>query len=142
MTDVDLARRVFSTLEQTQHVIYLQQFIHQVDDDVRLFVVGGNVIAAMKRVGDDWRKNISRGASGQMFTPDEAMCKIAVKAAAACGADVAGVDLLRVEHTGDDGAVGGDGLGSPSYILLSIFRDLTNIGICILARSDCGRCPI
>jgi RimK family alpha-L-glutamate ligase len=101
LSDIEMAKRAFATLEQMQRVMYIQQFVGCVLDDVRLFVVGGKVVAAMKRVGSDWRKNIARGATAQPFEPDDAMCEMAVQAAKSCEVEVGGVDLLRVEDPRD-----------------------------------------
>jgi ribosomal protein S6--L-glutamate ligase/gamma-F420-2:alpha-L-glutamate ligase len=64
--------------------------------DVRVNVVGGSAVCAMERVGraGDFRSNIAGGGVGSGYTlsPDEEA--LAVRAAAAVGADFAGVDLL------------------------------------------------
>lgn len=81
-------------------VYYLQQFIDHGNADLRLMVIAGRVIAAMRRVGRDWRTNIAQGGRGEPITPDEALCKLAVRAAAACDADIAGVDIV-IDRAGD-----------------------------------------
>lgn len=68
--------------------------------DVRLQVVGEQVVAAMYRYSDsDFRANVSAGGSMRAYEPDESQCELAVKACRAVGADFAGVDLLF----GEDG---------------------------------------
>src|SRR5207237_8590401 len=55
LTDPDLAWRTFRTLERLQCVLYVQQFIAHPGWDLRAFVIGGQVIAAMRRrAGSDW----------------------------------------------------------------------------------------
>ncbi len=81
--------------------ILVQEFIKEADaKDVRCFVVGNKVIAAMMRVGKDgdFRSNIHRGGSAQKvkITPEER--STAVRAAKIMGLNVAGVDLLRSDH--------------------------------------------
>lgn len=81
--------------------ILVQEFIKEADaKDVRCFVVGNKVIAAMMRVGKDgdFRSNIHRGGSAQKvkITPEER--STAVRAAKIMGLNVAGVDLLRSNH--------------------------------------------
>lgn len=95
LTDPDLAARVFATLDRTGSVIYLQQFIDHGGEDFRLFVLKGNILAAMRRINrQDWRTNVARGGRGEPYTPDAAMCKFAIEATVACGAEVAGVDIV------------------------------------------------
>ncbi|MCY0902766.1 MAG: RimK family alpha-L-glutamate ligase [Firmicutes bacterium] len=63
--------------------------------DLRLQVVGGHVVAAMRRVSpNDFRANIGQGATPHPHRPTKEQADIAVRAAAVLGADYAGVDLL------------------------------------------------
>lgn len=95
VSDMDLAARVFATLDRMGCVIYLQRFINHGGEDFRLFVLNGQVIAAMRRVNrQDWRTNVARGGMGESVTADCVMSDLAVRAAAACGAQVAGVDVV------------------------------------------------
>lgn len=81
--------------------ILVQEFIKEANStDIRCFVVGNKVIAAMMRVGKegDFRSNIHRGGSVQKvkITPEER--STAVRAAKIMGLNVAGVDILRANH--------------------------------------------
>ena len=78
--------------------IMVQEFIKEAGGaDIRCFVVGGKVVAAMKRQGaeGEFRSNLHRGGSATLvkLSPDER--KTAVKAAQIMGLNVAGVDILR-----------------------------------------------
>jgi ribosomal protein S6--L-glutamate ligase len=78
--------------------IIVQEFIAEADGaDIRLFVVGDKVVAAMLRKGaeGEFRSNIHRGGTGHRIkiTPEERAT--AVRAALAMGLNVAGVDILR-----------------------------------------------
>ena len=78
--------------------ILVQEFIKEAGgEDIRAFVIGGKVIAAMKRKGaeGDFRSNLHRGGSAEMvkITPKERAT--AVKAAKVLGLNVCGVDMLR-----------------------------------------------
>lgn len=78
--------------------ILVQEFIAEAKGaDLRCFVIGGKVVAAMKRQGapGEFRSNLHRGgnAQGVKLAPEERAT--AVKAAKAMGLKVAGVDLLR-----------------------------------------------
>jgi ribosomal protein S6--L-glutamate ligase len=95
VSDPELAWRTFKAIEHTGGVLYLQQFIRHPGWDVRAFVIGGRVIAAMKRSArGDWRTNVAVGGTAERFELAVAEQKLAVEAAAAVGAAVAGVDLL------------------------------------------------
>jgi glutathione synthase/RimK-type ligase-like ATP-grasp enzyme len=59
-----------------------------------VLVVAGEVAGAMERVADSWRANVARGARPRPVTLGEAERELALAAAAAVEADIAGVDLL------------------------------------------------
>lgn len=96
VTDGEVAWRTFHAIEQTGGVVYVQPFIKHPGWDVRAFVLNGEVIAAMKRTAaeGDWRTNISAGGTPEAFELATAERELAVNAASAVGALVAGVDLL------------------------------------------------
>jgi tetrahydromethanopterin:alpha-L-glutamate ligase len=78
-------------------VYYLQRFIGVERDgyrDFRLFVSRGRVIAAMMRHSGEWITNIKRGGRPVAVAANEELKGLAVRAAAAVGADFAGVDIL------------------------------------------------
>jgi RimK family alpha-L-glutamate ligase len=93
--DRDVAQRVFRALEIERAVYYLQETLPHDGVDVRALVVGERVIAAIERVGTGWRANLSRGASARPVALEDEQARMCVRAAAALGADYAGVDLLR-----------------------------------------------
>ena len=81
--------------------IMVQEFIKEAGgSDIRCFVVGGKVVAAMKRQGPEgeFRSNLHRGGSASLvrLTPEER--STAVRAAKIMGLEVCGVDLLRSNH--------------------------------------------
>jgi RimK family alpha-L-glutamate ligase len=96
VSDPDVAFRVFRALEQTRAVFYVQRAIEHGGRDMRVFVVGGRVLGAIERVAPEgeWRTNVSRGASARAIDLPDEWAALAVRAAAATGADYAGVDLL------------------------------------------------
>ena len=76
----------------------VQEFIAEAKGtDLRCFVVGKKVVAAMQReaLPGEFRANIHRGASAQAATLSAEERRIAVQAASALGLGVAGVDMLR-----------------------------------------------
>jgi RimK family alpha-L-glutamate ligase len=95
VTDPETAWRTFRVLEQTGQVIYLQQFIRHPGWDLRAFVLGSRVIAAMRRIaGGDWRTNVAQGGTAERVTLSVKEERLALRAAEAVGSPVAGVDLL------------------------------------------------
>jgi ribosomal protein S6--L-glutamate ligase len=96
VSNTDLAWRAFRTLERLQCVIYLQKFISHPGWDVRAFVLAGRVLAAMRRHSHGgWRTNVAQGGRVEAvhLSPEED--QLALRAAAAVGALVAGIDLLQ-----------------------------------------------
>jgi RimK family alpha-L-glutamate ligase len=95
VSDLEMAWRTFRTLERTQSVLYLQQFIAHPGWDLRVFVLGGRVLTAMRRYSNgDWRTNVAQGGRGEAVRLSAEEERLAVRAAAALGAAMAGVDLL------------------------------------------------
>ena len=76
----------------------IQPFIAEAGGvDIRVLVVGGKAVAAMKRsapVGE-FRANVHRGASGKAVSLPDAYTDVAIRAAAALELEIAGVDLLQ-----------------------------------------------
>jgi RimK family alpha-L-glutamate ligase len=106
--DADVAARVFRALELERAVYYLQETLTGMD--VRALVVGGRVVGAIERVGDGWRANLARGASARALELDDPRRHLCVQAAAAVGADYAGIDLLGDQVLEVNGIPGWHGL--------------------------------
>ena len=85
-----------SGLDRSQSLI-LQQYIGtRPGKDLRVWVIGGQVIGAMLRSSTDgsFKANISRGGDGQAFPLNPELERLARDSAAALNLDIAGVDLL------------------------------------------------
>jgi ribosomal protein S6--L-glutamate ligase len=94
VSDEQLALRAFKLLEQLGAVIYLQQYVPHQGFDLRLLVIGERVLAMKRSNAADWRTNLSRGATATPLEPDAQLVDMALRAAAAIGAPLAGVDIL------------------------------------------------
>jgi RimK family alpha-L-glutamate ligase len=94
VADEEMAYRVFRTVETIRAVYYLQRTIDHEGRDYRVFVLGGRVLGAIERRADGWRTNISRGGEAVAARLPDPWAALAVRAAAAVGAEYAGVDLL------------------------------------------------
>ncbi|MCR8549308.1 30S ribosomal protein S6--L-glutamate ligase [Salipiger sp. P9] len=96
------AESVISAFQGLKADFLVQSFVKEAaGEDIRCFVVGGKVVAAMRRVGkpDDFRSNLHQGGTAEPVKITRTEREAAVKAARAMKLDVAGVDLLR----GEDG---------------------------------------
>ncbi|HUD42239.1 MAG TPA: 30S ribosomal protein S6--L-glutamate ligase [Dokdonella sp.] len=79
----------------------VQEFIAEAGGaDLRCFVVGGKIVAAMQRQAPEgeFRANLHRGGSATAVTLSAEEKRTALKAARAIGLDIAGVDLLRSQR--------------------------------------------
>lgn len=95
------AKSVIEAFRGANVNILVQEFIKEAGgSDIRVLVIGGKVVAAMKRTGaeGEFRSNLHRGGSAQMvkISPEER--STAVRAAKALGLNVCGVDMLRANH--------------------------------------------
>ncbi len=94
-------KSVIEAFRGLQANILVQEFIQEAAGmDVRCFVIGGKVVAAMKRKSTegDFRSNLHRGGKAEKIklTPEERAT--AIRAAKAMGLSIAGVDLLQSKH--------------------------------------------
>jgi ribosomal protein S6--L-glutamate ligase len=79
----------------------VQEFIKEsAGEDIRAIVVGGKVVASMKRqsLDDDFRSNIHQGGEGTVVKLTQEERKTAQKAAKAMGLPICGVDMMRSDH--------------------------------------------
>jgi [lysine-biosynthesis-protein LysW]--L-2-aminoadipate ligase len=80
--------------------VYLQEWIANPGRDIRVVVVGGEAVAAAYRRSAHWRTNVALGATSERCPLTEELAGLARAAAAAVGADIAGVDLIEDRHGG------------------------------------------
>ncbi len=77
--------------------ILVQEYLPAGSRDLRIVVVGGEAVAAMRRTASaaDFRTNLHLGGSAAVATPSVELSALAIRAAAALGLDVAGVDIVE-----------------------------------------------
>ena len=95
------AESVIGAFRQLDANILVQEYIKESKGaDIRAFVVGGKVVAAMKRKGapGEFRSNLHRGGTAEPITLTATERATAVKAARTMGLNVAGVDLLQASR--------------------------------------------
>ena len=95
------AKSVIEAFRGANVNILVQEFIKEANGtDIRALVVGGKVVAAMKRTGaaGEFRSNLHRGGTAEVvkLSPEER--STAIRAAKAMGLNVCGVDMLRANH--------------------------------------------
>lgn len=95
---VKSAEALIELLQSQKQNVLIQKFVAESKGrDIRAFVVGDQVVAAMRRVaqGQEFRSNVHRGGLTEAVTLDDTYCQTAVRAAQIMGLRVAGVDMLE-----------------------------------------------
>lgn len=93
--------QAFYVMDQDGTNILLQEFVKEsAGMDIRVFVVGGKVVASMKRqsLDDDFRSNLHQGGAGEKIKLTDEERKVAIKAARSMGLNLCGVDLMRSDR--------------------------------------------
>lgn len=92
------AEAMLQTLQSSNIDTVLQQFVPESSGrDLRAFVVGDQVVAAMRRIaaGDEFRSNLHRGGRSEVVEVTDEQEQAAVRSARIMGLRVAGVDMLE-----------------------------------------------
>jgi [lysine-biosynthesis-protein LysW]---L-2-aminoadipate ligase len=79
------------------HMYYIQEFVTRPPRDIRIIVTGDEITSANYRHApeNEWRTNVARGATTTPFKPDKELTEVALKAAAAVGGGILGVDAME-----------------------------------------------
>lgn len=95
---VQAAASIIELLQSQKQNVLIQKFVAESKGkDIRAFVVGDRVVAAMRRVaqGQEFRSNVHRGGIAEPVELSEEYVETAVRAAQIMGLRVAGVDILE-----------------------------------------------
>ena len=95
---MNAAESIIELLQSQKQNVLVQKFVAESKGkDIRAFVVGDRVVAAMRRVaqGQEFRSNVHRGGIAELVELDEEYTQTAVRAAQILGLQVAGVDMLE-----------------------------------------------
>ncbi len=102
MAKVDNAEDALQILEHksalsspVHSVFYVQEYVPKPERDLRAFVVGDEVVAAMYRRSAEWRTNAARGGSVEAAPLTPSLVELAHRAAEAVGGGVLAVDLME-----------------------------------------------
>ncbi len=96
------AASVIDAFRGLKEYFLVQEYVKEAEgSDLRCFVIGGKVVAAMRRQGQkgEFRSNLHRGGHARMVQITEEERETAVRATKAMGLNIAGVDILR-SHRG------------------------------------------
>ncbi len=95
------AKSIIEAFSAANINIMVQEFIREADgSDIRAFVVGTKVIAAMRRTGGkgEFRSNLHRGGKGEIIKLQPEEIDAALRSARVLGLNVCGVDMLRAKR--------------------------------------------
>jgi RimK family alpha-L-glutamate ligase len=95
IVDSEIAFTVFRAITFHHGVIYIQEFVPHGYSDIRAFVIGNQVVAAMRRVSESWKTNYSQGAKPTSLQLTSDLEELAVKTSKVIGCKIAGVDILE-----------------------------------------------
>lgn len=93
-----IAEAIIETLQSARQNVLIQKFVAESKGrDIRAFVVGERVVAAMRRIaqGQEFRSNVHRGGRTERVRLEAEYERTAVRAAQILGLRVAGVDMLE-----------------------------------------------
>ncbi len=97
INDEETAYRVLRAWELNRYIYYIQEYVPHFKKDVRAFMIGDRVVAAMQRNGEGWKTNYSKGAEVTPVALSPEMEMLALSAVRAIELDYAGVDLMQAE---------------------------------------------
>jgi RimK family alpha-L-glutamate ligase len=138
-----------------RHGAIVQQFVETGGMDTRLVVAGGEVVGAIERLAmpGEWRTNVALGAVRRPLQPSADARVTALRAAAAIGIDLAGIDLVvgpdgdyvvlevngAVDFTADYGLGGSD----PFLAAVAALADIADRNpACSAGHDDFDRPPV
>jgi len=93
--DADVSFRLINELKEKGYVLYIQKYINKPNRDLRVFVVGDEVLGVMARESTNWKTNIYQGGKGVLIETDEKVRELALKATKELGLYYSGVDIAE-----------------------------------------------
>ena len=128
----ELTYRAMKFIHQLGQVLYVQEMIEKPDRDLRVFVIGGQVIGSMYRyipegVEGEFRTNVHGGGKAEIADISDEYKECAIKTAEVMNLDYTGVDILESKN----GPVVIEANASPSWSALSRVTNLDIAGMII-----------
>jgi len=141
----DVSAELVSAFLDGYGAVYIQEYIPNEGRDIRAFVVGDDIPAAVYRVAADgqWKTNVAQGSKCQMCSLAPQLRELCIEAARAVGLDYTGVDIIE----GPDGPLIIELNGAPSWYGLSnatnhnLAVDIVSHVLQKLARGQSARQP-
>jgi RimK family alpha-L-glutamate ligase len=96
--DEETAYRVLRAWELHRYIYYIQEYLPHFQQDIRAFVVGDEVVAAMRRKGAGWKTNCSQGATVEPMELSPELKSLALQTTRLLNLDYAGVDIMPAEN--------------------------------------------
>lgn len=125
--DRESAQAIIESREQMRNALlqiyYLQEYVERPPRDLRVLVIGDEVVAASYRYSpeDDWRTNVARGGTSEPCPMTDDLEEVALKTAEAVGGGVLAVDCME----------------SPSGILVHEVNSTVEFrGLCSTTKAD------
>ena len=105
VTDENSALNVFELLSDHGHFFnkefYIQEYIEKPDRDIRCFIVGNDIVAAIYRIGNGyWKTNAAQGATGQVCNVDKDLEEITKRTIKAIGEGIITIDIFEDKERG------------------------------------------
>ena len=93
----ETALSAMETMKSLKQQIIVEEFIENPGEDYRAIVVGGEVVASMKRISkkDDFRANVHVGGKAEYIALKDDMKDIALESAAALNSDIIAIDIIE-----------------------------------------------
>jgi ribosomal protein S6--L-glutamate ligase len=95
--DEENAFSLIDTLNVLRQPLFIEKYVQNPGEDIRIFVIGKNVVASMKRKAKKGgkRSNLASGGKGIQYKIDSTLERIAIRSAKAIGTEICGVDLIE-----------------------------------------------
>ncbi len=96
-TDADLAYNAYRLLDRLQHPLILQKYVENPGRDIRVFIIGDQVVGAVYKYipEGEWKSNVAQGGKMVEEEMSSEIIEMAFNATKAMGLDYAGVDILE-----------------------------------------------
>jgi len=96
VSDPDIAFRVSKAILSVNQPVYVQKYINKPQRDIRVIVVGNQVLGSIYRINKtSWKTNVAQGSLTQVLIPDQDLEELALKTVKALKLDYAGIDIVE-----------------------------------------------
>lgn len=98
--DPDISYNAWKMLTRLGQPLIVQEYLHNPGRDIRVFVVGGEVVGSAYKYGapGEWKTNVAQGGRMVDEPIPQKILDLGVKATSALGLDYAGVDIIEAER--------------------------------------------